>query len=141
MKLVVDTNTLISGSLWSGPSAQLVVALLTGRAQLFLSLTLILELQEALEYPQFVQRLAGRSETPQSIAERFRAAAFEAVPARIVPPAVLRDADDAHVLACAVGAGADAIVTGDKDLLVLGNYQGIPIIDAAEALRRLNAAA
>ena len=49
----------------------------------------------------------------------------------------LRDRDDVHVLACAVGAEADAIVTGDKDLLTLKDFGGIPIIDAAEALKRL----
>jgi predicted nucleic acid-binding protein len=48
----------------------------------------------------------------------------------------LRDADDVHVLACAVSAGADAIVTGDSDLLALGEFAGIPIIRAAEALSR-----
>jgi predicted nucleic acid-binding protein len=36
-----------------------------------------------------------------------------------------------------VGAEADAIVTGDKDLLMLKAFEGIPIIDAAEALKRL----
>jgi len=54
-----------------------------------------------------------------------------------MPPAELRDPDDAHALACAVAAQADAIVTGDKDLLVLGTFEGIPIIRAAEALKRL----
>lgn len=54
-----------------------------------------------------------------------------------MPPAELRDLDDVHVLACAVSAEADAIVTGDKDLLTLESFAGIPIIDAAEALKRL----
>ena len=55
-----------------------------------------------------------------------------------MPPAGLRDPDDVHVLACAVSAKADAIVTGDKDLLTLKSFEGIPIIDAAEALKRLD---
>ena len=57
-----------------------------------------------------------------------------------MPPAELRDPDDVRVLACAVGAVgavADALVTGDKDLLSLKSFEGIPIIDAAEALNRL----
>ena len=52
-------------------------------------------------------------------------------------PTELRDPDDVHVLSCAVGAEADAVVTGDKDLLTLKVFEGIPIIDAAEALKRL----
>jgi uncharacterized protein len=137
VKLVVDTNTIISGSLWQGPPARLISAALGGQAQMFLSLPMLLELQETLQRPKFAQRLAGHGETPLSIIARFRASCHESVPARIMPPAELRDPDDVHVLACAVSAEADAIVTGDKDLLTLGSFAGIPIIDAAEALKRL----
>jgi hypothetical protein len=41
------------------------------------------------------------------------------------------------MFSCAVAAGADAIVTGDKDLLVLDSFEGIPIMNAQEALQRL----
>lgn len=54
-------------------------------------------------------------------------------------PRVVRDPDDDHVLACALTARADLIVTGDNDLLDLHAYQNIPIITAAEALRRIEA--
>jgi putative PIN family toxin of toxin-antitoxin system len=137
VKLVVDTNILISGSLWGGPPARLVSAGLAGQLQMFLSLPLLLELRETLQRPRFAPRLVSRGETPETLAQRFRAACHEAAPARIVPPAELRDPDDVHVLACAVGAEVDAIVTGDKDLLMLKSFEGIPIIDAAEALKRL----
>lgn len=52
-------------------------------------------------------------------------------------PRIVRDPDDDHVLACALAAQADLIVSGDKDLLVLGAYQNIPIVSAAEAMRRI----
>lgn len=55
----------------------------------------------------------------------------------IIAPAVLADPDDDHVLACALAARADLIVSGDADLLGLKSYQGIPIVGPAEALRRL----
>ena len=44
------------------------------------------------------------------------------------------------MLACAVTAGADAIITGDEDLLVVRSFAGIPIINAAVALRHLELA-
>jgi putative PIN family toxin of toxin-antitoxin system len=140
VKLVIDTNTIISGSLWGGPPSRLLSAALTGQAQMFLSLPMLLELREALQYPRFAQRLTARGETPESLSVRFRSACHEAVAAKITPPAELRDVDDVHVLACAVAAEADVIVTGDKDLLTLKSFQGIPIMDATSALRLLGIA-
>lgn len=137
MKLVVDTNTIISGTLWQGPPARLISAALGGQAQMFLSLPMLLELQETLQHPKFAHRLSGQGETPETITACFRASCHEAAPARISPPANLRDPDDVHVLACAVSAQADAIVTGDKDLLTMKSFEGIPIVNAAEALKRL----
>ncbi len=49
-------------------------------------------------------------------------------------PAVARDPDDDQVIACALAANADAIVSGYNDLLVLGNYRSIRILSAREAL-------
>jgi predicted nucleic acid-binding protein len=42
---------------------------------------------------------------------------------------VCRDSDDIKVLGLAIAANADYIVTGDKDLLVLESFQGIPILN------------
>ncbi|MCC6659090.1 MAG: putative toxin-antitoxin system toxin component, PIN family [Rhodocyclaceae bacterium] len=55
------------------------------------------------------------------------------------PRVVANDADDDHVLACALAAQADLIVSGDKHLLGLGGaYQGIRIASPAEAVQLLN---
>ncbi|OCQ95655.1 putative toxin-antitoxin system toxin component, PIN family [Oscillatoriales cyanobacterium USR001] len=48
----------------------------------------------------------------------------------------LRDANDNMILATAIAADVDAIVTGDRDLLVLQKYEGIPIVTAREFLER-----
>ena len=55
-------------------------------------------------------------------------------------PRIVRDPDDDLVLACALTAKAGLIVSGDKDPLDLHVHQGIPIITAAEALPRVEAA-
>lgn len=47
---------------------------------------------------------------------------------------VSRDVDDDAVLACALAARADLIVSGDEDLLVLESFAGIPIITTSQAL-------
>ena len=56
-----------------------------------------------------------------------------------IVPRVVRDADDDQVIAAALAAQADFIVSGDDDLLAIGSYQGIRILTAAEALRRIEA--
>ena len=56
------------------------------------------------------------------------------VTARQLAKPVSRDADDDAVLACAIAAHADFIISGDDDLLVLKNFAGIPIIRPAQAV-------
>ena len=52
---------------------------------------------------------------------------------------VCRDRDDDVVLATAVAARADVIVTGDQDLLVLGSFEGVAIVSPRQFLERLDA--
>lgn len=53
------------------------------------------------------------------------------VPASV--PRICRDSDDDHVIACAIAASAEIIVSGDRDLLDLGRYGEIRILSAAGA--------
>ena len=50
-----------------------------------------------------------------------------------LPQPVCRDPDDDEVLALAIAAQADLIVSGDNDLLVLLQFNGIPIVSPAQA--------
>lgn len=52
---------------------------------------------------------------------------------------VSRDPDDDALLALAVAAQADLIITGDADLLTLGSHDRIPIVDPVSALARVSA--
>lgn len=49
---------------------------------------------------------------------------------------IKEDPDDNRILECAVAAGSDVIITYDKDLLRLGEYEGIKILKAEDFLRR-----
>jgi uncharacterized protein len=61
----------------------------------------------------------------------------EIVEPQSLPILASRDADDDHVLACALAAPAEIIVSGDHDLLALREYQGMPILSAAHTLARI----
>ena len=137
MKLVIDTNTLISGSLWQGPPSRLLDAIKEGKGLLVLSPELLAEFAEVASRPKFVERIAARGTTASQLARKLAEEGTIIAPPVVPLPPELRDPTDLPVLACAVAAVADAIVTGDKDLLVLGSFEGIPIIVASEALTRL----
>jgi len=51
----------------------------------------------------------------------------------MIPPTILRDPDDDVVLATALAARADIIVSGDKDLIDLRRFRNIEIVTAASA--------
>lgn len=137
MKLVVDINVLVSGSLWRGNPSRLVDALLDGSATLCASASVMAEFEEVLQRKKFQKRLERRGQSAREIISRFRAAALIVEVPAIPVPSALRDPDDIHVLACATGAGANAIVTGDNDLLSMKTFGGIPILTVRQALGEL----
>ena len=136
VRLVLDTNTVISGLLWNGPPRSLLDAAISGTVDVYTSAVLLAELREVLAYPRLAKRLAASGETVDQQVSHFMALAHLTAPA-VIAGAVLADPDDDHVIACALAAQADAIVSGDAHLLNLKHYQGMRIIDAAEALRSL----
>jgi len=137
VKLVVDTNLLLSGTLWRGSPARLLNAVLSAPGTLCLSAEIILEFGEVLGRKEFAARLASQGTTVSDVMQRYQRLGRRILPAQLSDVPSLRDPKDLKILAAAVGAKADAIVTGDNDLLVLKEFAGIPIIDAAEALKRL----
>jgi len=55
-----------------------------------------------------------------------------------IEPVIIADPDDDAVLACAVNAQAEVIVSGDSHLLGLGQYRDVPILSAAELAMRIS---
>jgi uncharacterized protein len=65
----------------------------------------------------------------------MNAFAIQVTPTKMLDGAVPDDPDDDKIVACAVAAGAQAIITGDKHLLKLGSYEGIAVMTVAEFVR------
>jgi uncharacterized protein len=140
VKVVADTNTLISGFLWDGTPAQLLDAGLDSRFTIFSSKALLDEFEATLSAPKFLSRLNAKGLTASGLLTKFRNSCHEVTPSMLDLPSNLRDADDLAVLACAIAVPVDLIVSGDKDLLVLGQFRGIPIVDSRAALELLRLA-
>ena len=111
--------------------------MLGGSATLCASASIFAELEEVLQREKFQRRLAESGRAAGEIISQFRASSLIVEGQAISIPATLRDPDDVHILTCAVGALADAIVTGDNDLLTIKIFQGIPILTVREALEKL----
>ena len=137
MRLVLDTNIALSGLLWGGAPGQLIEAAIQQRIELASSTALLAELQGVLSREKFAAQLAKRGLTVNGIFGGYLALVTSVSPLS-TPRVVERDPDDDHVIACALAAHADAIVSGDLDLLELGQHQGIPILTAIQALARLD---
>lgn len=133
MRLVLDTNTVVSGFLWNNAPSKLIAAAVEERIELASSEVLIAELTRVLQRGKFTARLTRQQLTPFDVVSRYQMLAHMASPARITPT-VHADHDDDHVLACVLAAQVHLIVSGDTDLLNLKHYQRIPIVRATEAL-------
>lgn len=138
MRIVLDTNVVMSALLWRGSPYRLLETIRQHpRLQLYSSPVLLEELADVLTRPSASKQLSAIGKAARDVLPDYIAAIELVEPAEL--PRVVRDPDDDHVLACALEARADLIVSGDKDLLVLGTYQDILIVSAAEALHRVDA--
>jgi putative PIN family toxin of toxin-antitoxin system len=137
MRLVLDTNVLISGLLYpGGPPSRLVKAWRAGAFDLVISDFVIDELTRI--WTHLASRLKA---SPNDLADLIDTFGLRAELLRIdatmlaqASTAGLRDPDDLPVLALLIGSGADYLVTGDKDLLALAD--AYPILAPADFVDR-----
>lgn len=124
------------GLLWSGPPWPLMEQAMDDGIELFSSPALLAELQRTLSKPKFIKRLAVLQADEAKLMHRYESLVTLVEPTE-VPRVVPTDADDDHVVAAALAAGAELIVSGDRDLLSLISHQGIAIVSVREALERI----
>lgn len=136
MRIVLDTNVVVSGLLWDGPPARLIDLAQAGEIQLFTSRALLAELARILRRAKFVRPIAVSGATLEELVLGYAETTSVIVPAS-TSSIVIADRDDDQVIACALAATADLIVSGDAHLLNLKRYRQITIVSAVEALVRV----
>ena len=123
MRVVVDTNVLISGLFFGGWPYRVLEAWRDGRVELVVSQG-VLE-----EYWAVARRLS--EEFPGVDAQPFlemMSARARVVEAPDLPAPVCADPADDKFLACALAGGARVIVSGDRDLQRVSGYRGIEVV-------------
>ena len=140
MRLVLDTNVVVSAILWQGIPGRLFALAGDKEIRLHTSQALIDELADVLSRKKLAKNVEATGLTVSQILENYRKI-ITLVTARSLSKRVSIDADDDVVLATALAAKADLIVSGDrKHLLILKQFGGIPIVTVAQALALLESA-
>ncbi len=123
MRVVLDTNVLISTLLFTGITSELVLLWQKGAITVLLSREILDEYLRVLAYPKFElseEEIKGLIEV-------------ELLPfAQVIKPGtriyvVKRDPSDNKFLECAVAGKADVLISGDKELLALRHYRQVRI--------------
>ena len=128
MRVVIDVNVWVSGLLWGGVPAQVLKLVQQGSIANYVSDELLLELQTTLNRPKFQAQLTKRNQTPDrlySIAQQISTRVE--INQMSIPQ--LRDQNDVKILATAIVAEAQVLITGDLDLLVLNPFESIEIMN------------
>lgn len=138
MRLVLDTNIVVSALVWGGVPYKLIEAAVAGDIELVTSPALLVELRDVLGRAHLASRLAHQRSTVELAIALYAELAIGVSPLS-TPRVVPGDADDDHGIAAAVAGGANLVVSGDRHLLGIGTHQGISIVTAREAVEQLDA--
>ena len=138
MRVIIDTNVLISGLLWGGPPHELLEHARAGTVSIVRSPQLLLELIDVLGRSKFDSILVRSSSSRERSLAQIRQLLTEVIEPPPLPYPVCRDSDDDQVLALAIAAKVDLIISGDNDLLVMRAFEGIEIVAPTQALARIS---
>ena len=131
IRVVLDTNVLISGLLFKGKLSRIVGLWQKGKIVPIISKETFEELRTVLEYPKFS---LSRVEI-KSLIEHEILPYFEVVNVSKHVKGACRDPGDDKFISCAISANADGIVTGDKDLSDMRKYRSVRIIHASDFIK------
>ena len=136
MKVTVDTNTLISATFWHGDSEKIIIKVEDKEIELVLSTDIINEYADVLDYDEIKDKIKDKKlEMGYSVGKIISIS-------KIVEPlekldVVKEDPDDNKILECAKEGKVDYIITQDKHLLKLKNFEGIEIVKPDEFLKNI----
>jgi putative PIN family toxin of toxin-antitoxin system len=131
MKVVFDTNIFVSAFIIPGSRGQEAFLLAQRRkVSLYSSVPILTETARVLR-----TKFSQPETDVMAALKMISRAAIMVQPMRKVT--ILEDMPDNHILECAVEAQADVIVTGDRQLLALREFEGIAIVRLADFLRMM----
>ena len=131
MKIVLDTNVVISGIFFTGPPFEILNAWQQGKVNIVMSPDIL------DEYYWVSDELQERF--PEIDAEPLLSlisSNCEMIQNTYLSSPVCEDPDDDKFIACAVAGNAQCIVSGDKHLLNVGTYEGISMVNPSTFVKK-----
>lgn len=138
MKAIIDSSVLVSAFLTRERAPGILVkAGLDRRFEMHVSDQILAETNRRLRNrPKLSERYGYTDDDVTHYITDLAGSAAVLTDLPIIEP-VCRDPDDDHVIAAALAATADCIISGDRDLLDLGSHQGVRMLTVREALDAL----
>lgn len=133
LKIVLDTNILISAFLWDGNEAELFREIEKNKVKFYTSFEIINEVENVIRRKKFNELLIKAKISAEEIIEKIISLSNFVIGKKLNLN-ICRDPKDNKFLECAKLAKADIIVSGDKDLLILKEFDGIKILKTSQVL-------
>ncbi|TGK58194.1 putative toxin-antitoxin system toxin component, PIN family [Leptospira wolffii] len=130
LKVLLDTNVYISVILFGGKPKLILEDLISGKVIGYISDSIVQEIEEVFRRPKF--KLS--EELISSILSEIIAITERIAIVPLKEQLSIRDRNDYHIIESALSAEADYLITGDQDLLVLGNIKSLRIISPEQYL-------
>jgi putative PIN family toxin of toxin-antitoxin system len=135
LKVVLDTNVIISGTIMDrGVTFQILKGWERGDFFIIISEPILREVEKVLHYPRIKEKRHLTELDIEAVLNTLRTYSIN-TPAKIKIDAILEDPQDDKFIAAAIEGEADYIVSGDRHLKDLKDYQGIPIVSPSEFLQ------
>lgn len=132
MKVVIDTNVYVSGILWNGNESRIVDMCMDGILRNHTSISILSELERVLSYRKFN---LTNEEIDKLVKIYFSFSKLISVKTDIDIKS--RAPSDNQILECAIVSEVDYIISGDQDLLVMKEVEGIRIISSRDFLEMI----
>ena len=126
MRIVCDTNVIVSGMLFGGHSRDILTAIAQGRVEAFTTPALLHELREVLLRRKFRLSLEQVDAAMELVRE-----SFACVESNATLSVIADDPDDNRVVEAALASRARVIVSGDNHLLSLGAWGTTTVLSPA----------
>ena len=133
MKVVIDTNVYVSGILWNGNESKIVDMCMDGTLENHTSIGILLEVERVLSYRKF-----NLTDEEMDKLLKIYFSFSRLVSVNYKSDIKSRDPADNKILECAITSEVDYIISGDQDLLVMKEVEGIRILKSRDFLEMIS---